>query len=165
LAGKAKTNVGQVVLWLIGTQVAKDLIYARLRLDQVGPGFCHFSEARDKDYFDGLTAERVQIAYRKGFMVRTYVKDGPNEPLDCRVYAYVALLLRAKGGGIAWADIKAELDEDAAEIKRAAMERMEPEDVEEVIETAKVSPEFPSDVGKREANLPRRRGGFVKGWK
>lgn len=164
LSGKAKTNVGQVVLWLIGTQVAKDLIYTRLRLDQVGPGFCHFPESRDKEYFDGLTAERVQIAYRKGFMVRTYVKTGANEPLDCRVYSYVALLLRAKGGGIAWADIKAEMDAEAVEIKRLAMERMEPEAEEaEVVE--KVSPELVSDIQKREAAAPRRRGGFVKGWK
>jgi phage terminase large subunit GpA-like protein len=159
LAGKAKTNVGQVVLWLIGTQVAKDLIYARLRLDQVGPGFCHFPETRDKDYFDGLTAERVQIAYRKGFMVRTYIKTGTNEPLDCRVYAYVALLLLAKGGGIAWADIKAQLDAEAEALKPVVVENTEPP-VDTVAQST-----FPSDVQKREANLPRRRGGFVKGWR
>lgn len=154
IAGKAKTNIGQVILWIIGTRVAKDMIYARLKLDQVGPGFCHFPETRDEDYFQQLTAERVEIRYKKGFMVRSYIKTGRNEALDCRVYAYVALLLLVRGRGIAWDAIKAAHDARAAEIANPVSEETAVAVAEGVV--------FPSDLAKRP---DVRRRSFVKGWR
>jgi phage terminase large subunit GpA-like protein len=82
-----------VPLFIIGTDTAKDSVYARLRLPNPGPGFCHFPKDRDEAYFKGLTSERVVTKYVKGFPVREWVKpsNARNEPLDCRVYAYSAL--------------------------------------------------------------------------
>lgn len=168
IAGKARTNVGQVNLWLIGTQVAKDLIYSRFKLDQVGPGFCHFPETREADYFSQLTAERVQVAYRKGFMVRTYVKTGRNEALDCRVYGYVALVLLQRGAGIAWEEIRQRLTEEAAEIAATVAASVTDgagqDDLRSVEATRQERVAFPSEAAKREAHRPRR-GGFIKGWR
>lgn len=81
---------GQVIkegvkLWFIGTEVAKDVIYNRLRIDQPGPGFMHMSHELGEAFFDGVVAEeRVEQRTSKGIVYR-WVKTGRNEPLDCWV--------------------------------------------------------------------------------
>ena len=80
-------------MFAIGVDTAKDAIYARLRIDTPGPGYSHFPQDRDAEWFRQLTAEKVQTRYIKGRQVREwYKKDGDrNEALDCRVYAMAAL--------------------------------------------------------------------------
>jgi phage terminase large subunit GpA-like protein len=80
-------------LFIVGVDSAKDSIYARLKLTTAGPGYCHFPKDRGDEWFRGLTSESVIVKYSKGFPVRVYQhRDGyPNEPLDCRVYAYAGL--------------------------------------------------------------------------
>ncbi len=80
-------------VFVIGVDAAKDSVYARLRLSTAGPGYCHFPMDRKEEYFLGLTSETVITRYSKGFPVREYKHRAgmPNEPLDCRVYAYAAL--------------------------------------------------------------------------
>ena len=90
----SRNNVGKVPLYPVGVDTAKELIYARLRIDEAGPGFCHFPERRDDEYFRQLTAERQVIRYHKGFPVRTWVKSRTrNEALDVRVYAVAAFAI------------------------------------------------------------------------
>lgn len=101
---RASKNVkGGVNLFLVGVDAAKDMIYARLKLKAPGPGYCHFPKDRDAEYFRQLTAERVHTRHVKGFAVRVYEKD-PSiraEALDCRVYAYAALVsLNVNWGGL-----------------------------------------------------------------
>jgi phage terminase large subunit GpA-like protein len=79
---------------IIGVDEAKAIIYRRLRAKRTDPGGCTFPADRDDEYFDQLTAEKLVRRYSKGRPVIEWVKTRPrNEALDCRVYAYAALLL------------------------------------------------------------------------
>ena len=53
-------------LWLVGTDTAKALIYGRMRMIEVGPGYCHYSKDLPPDEFEQLTAERLVTRYIKG---------------------------------------------------------------------------------------------------
>jgi len=87
----SKNNVAKCPLFSIGVDTAKDLIFARLRITDMGPGYVHFAEGLDEEYFRQLTAEKVVTRYQKGFKRRVYEKIRPrNEALDCLVYAYAA---------------------------------------------------------------------------
>lgn len=81
-----------VDLFTVGTDEAKIVVTRRLGLEQPGPGFCHFPDSRDPEYFHQLTAEKLQTRMVKGFAVREWHKTRDrNEALDCRVYALAAL--------------------------------------------------------------------------
>ncbi len=88
-----RRNKGRIDLYIIGVDVAKESIYARLRKTEPGPGYCHFPEDRDPDYFQQLTAERLKTRFHRGFKVRYWeLPSGKrNEALDLRVYALAAL--------------------------------------------------------------------------
>lgn len=82
-----------VKLWLVGTDLAKELIYGRLRQAQPGPGYMHLPRAlASTDEFEQLTAERLVTRYVKGFARQEWMKPAGrrNEALDCAVYAYAA---------------------------------------------------------------------------
>lgn len=90
----SKNNIGKIPLYGIGVDTAKELLYSRLRIDEPGPGYCHFPSNRDPEYFKQLTAERQVIKYNKGFAHRVWVKTRTrNEALDVRVYGIAALAI------------------------------------------------------------------------
>lgn len=86
---KAKAGVP---LFIVGVDAAKDLVYGRLRIATPGPGYCHFPDAREVEYFAQLTAERIITKYVRGFAHRRWEKEPGrrNEALDARVYAVCA---------------------------------------------------------------------------
>lgn len=87
----SKNNIGKVPLYAIGVDTAKELHYSRLKIEDAGPGYCHFQAKRDDEYFRQLTAEKQVIKYHKGFPTRVWVKTRTrNEALDVRVYAIAA---------------------------------------------------------------------------
>lgn len=87
----SKNNIGKVPLYPVGVDTAKELHYARLKIDEPGPGYCHFPMKRDEEYFRQLTAEKQVIKYHKGYPARTWIKTRTrNEALDVRVYAISA---------------------------------------------------------------------------
>lgn len=89
-----KKNKQNCPLFIIGVDAAKETIYARLNLDDPGPGYSHFPKSREKEYFKQLTAEEKKEEIRKGRRVRFWaIRPGRkrNEGLDLRVYAYAAL--------------------------------------------------------------------------
>lgn len=95
VARPKKSGVRSVDLFMVGTDTAKGMIYSRLKLPPGEPGYMHFPNGYgyNKEYFDGLTAEKCVTEYLRGFPKRVWKKDPPsarNEPLDCRVYAYAA---------------------------------------------------------------------------
>jgi phage terminase large subunit GpA-like protein len=94
---KKKTSLVNhpVDLYMVGTNQAKSSIYARLRLSIPGPGYCHFHEDYNEQFFEGLTAEKALTVYTKGFPKMVWRKPPgiANEPLDIRVYQYAALLI------------------------------------------------------------------------
>jgi phage terminase large subunit GpA-like protein len=100
LAGK------RVPLWLVGTDAAKEAIYSNFKVEEIGPGFCHWPSGYrnekgemvprpeyDQEYFLGITAEElVEEPRPNGASKRVWKKRRErNEPLDCRVYALAAL--------------------------------------------------------------------------
>jgi len=83
----------KVDLFLVGTDEAKLVTMRRLALQKPGPGYCHFPDDRDQEYFKQLTAEKLITRYVKGFPVREWHKHDKarNEALDVRNYALAAL--------------------------------------------------------------------------
>jgi phage terminase large subunit GpA-like protein len=92
LAGRpTKNNVGKCPLFPIGVHSAKDTLFGRLKIQEVGAGYVHFSDTLSDEYFKQLTAEKLVTKFTKGFKKREFVKTRPrNEALDCFVYAIAA---------------------------------------------------------------------------
>ncbi|MBF0127389.1 MAG: phage terminase large subunit family protein, partial [Magnetococcales bacterium] len=86
-------NKGRIPLFIVGVDAAKEMIYARLRIRDAGPGYCHFPLDRDAEWFHQLTSETITTRYLKGRPIREWKKRDVdrNEALDCRVYALAAL--------------------------------------------------------------------------
>lgn len=102
--GRART--GAVTLVMVGTEGAKDLVVSRLKIEDAGPGFCHFPSNYPVEYFEQLTSEHAVQSYHRGHSVRKWkLKPGRkrNEALDLRVGNLVALRLL---GDIDWASVK-----------------------------------------------------------
>ncbi|MEW6505510.1 MAG: phage terminase large subunit family protein [Chloroflexota bacterium] len=89
-----------VQLWPIGTDTAKATIYGRFReKTEPGPGCYHWYIGTSEEYFQQVTAEKIETRVKDGFPVMEWVKTRErNEALDCEVYAYAAAI-RA---GISW---------------------------------------------------------------
>jgi phage terminase large subunit GpA-like protein len=94
IVGKFTTNNRyRVKLFTVGTDTAKDRIFARLKIPAPGPGFVHLPDWTEDEYLAQLTAEKAVRRYKKGKgTVREYVKTrARNEALDLEVYALAAL--------------------------------------------------------------------------
>ena len=97
----SRSNRRKVALFSLGVDTLKDSLFARLKTDNPGPGFCHFPKdlkrnhrGYDETYFKGLVSERMVIKKYRGRDRIEWVKrsaSARNEPLDCRVYATAAL--------------------------------------------------------------------------
>jgi phage terminase large subunit GpA-like protein len=86
-------NAYRVKLFTIGTDTAKDRIFARLKISAPGPGYMHFGGFAEDEYLAQLTSEKAVRRYKHGRgTVREYVKTrARNEALDLEVYALAAL--------------------------------------------------------------------------
>jgi len=96
LIGKvSRNNRLRAMVVPAGVDTAKELIYARLEIDEPGPGYMHFGHECTDEYFRQLTAERHITKYSRGFPTKVWVKkEGQrNEALDCEVYALIAFKL------------------------------------------------------------------------
>lgn len=94
IVGKFSTNNRyRVKLFTIGTDTAKDRIFARLKVPAPGPGFMHLPNFIEDEYLAQLTAEKAVRRYKKGAgTVREYIKTrARNEALDLEVYNLAAL--------------------------------------------------------------------------
>lgn len=90
----SRQNKGKVRLFPVGVDSIKQLFYGYLRINEPGPGYCHFpvSPEYDQEHFRRLTAEKLVTEMRFGKVSRKWVLMMPrNEPLDCRIYAEAAL--------------------------------------------------------------------------
>ncbi len=84
--GGTKTP-GGVELWEVGTDVAKDHLFNRMKLEE-GSGAMHFHDQLPAEWYEGLVVEQPRMRYVKGRAIREYVKPNGarNEPLDLSVY-------------------------------------------------------------------------------
>ncbi|MBR8221294.1 phage terminase large subunit family protein [Burkholderia ambifaria] len=78
---------------IIGVNAAKDVIRARLHIEEPGPGYMHFPADRDINYFAQLVSERSVKKMVNGQVFRVWeLPPGrANEALDLAVYSYAAL--------------------------------------------------------------------------
>jgi len=97
-----KLNKKRVMLTMVGGDVAKEVIYSRLEIQDKGAGYCHFPVERNTDYFQQLTAEKKIMRYVKGHPTYDWVLPSgqANEALDCRVYAFAAVRILQQYFGI-----------------------------------------------------------------
>ena len=92
LVSRPSLVANNVKLFHVGTDAAKETIFARLRMEGPGAGYCHFPMDYDQEYFLQLTAEKIVTKYNKGFPYREWQKiRARNDALDCRVYSMAAL--------------------------------------------------------------------------
>lgn len=88
----------KVRLFSLGTDTIKDEIFHFLKVEDPGPGYCHFpaNDTYDADYLRQLCSEKKMPRFRMGREYHIYEKVGPsvrNEALDCRVYATAARMI------------------------------------------------------------------------
>lgn len=87
-----KNKVG-ALLFRLGTDTAKELIYAKLRIkNQKENGYISFDKKLNEEYFLQLTSEKRITRYIKGLPKKEWKKTRErNEALDCFVYGLAAL--------------------------------------------------------------------------
>lgn len=84
---QGKVLKGGVVRWEIGTDTAKDLLYARFGVETPGPGYIHFPVGLPDEFYAQLTAEgRVLQKTSTGEQYRWVKRRARNEALDGTVY-------------------------------------------------------------------------------
>ena len=85
-ARPGKRNKGNVWLFHIGTETAKDTVFANFKLENPGPGYMHFPKTYDLEYYRQLLSEKVEYRMSRGRRVKTYkqIRDR-NEILDLAV--------------------------------------------------------------------------------
>lgn len=116
--------VGGVELWPVGTDVAKGLVYSRLKLPDKGPGFCHFPIGLEEEYYLQLTAEKLVKRYVKGFPVYEWVNTRvANHALDCEVYA-LAAAYRAGVQTVEWDALAKRLNVTMPEAKSSGLVKL-----------------------------------------
>lgn len=90
---RGKTMPRSLKLWQIGTDTAKHLLYGRMRVTQVGPGYVHVPKSlQTTDEFEQMTAARLMPATVQGRSVLRWITPHGKreEGGDCMVYAYAA---------------------------------------------------------------------------
>jgi len=99
VAGKPIANkptfVGKnkAVLYGVGTDSAKEAIFARLSTD-VNESTLHFPSSVDEEYFKQLTAEKRVAKFIRGRKTLIWKQIRPrNESLDCLVYCFAAIYI------------------------------------------------------------------------
>lgn len=83
-------------LFTIGVDAGKANIMARVKIEDEGPGYCHWPREGEKgyneEYFKGLLSERFIFKYVNGQTKTEWKKvHERNEPLDCRNYATASM--------------------------------------------------------------------------
>lgn len=97
VAGRGtKLKEHKIKLYGVGTDTAKELIYKRLAIQDVGSGYVHFpvSPKFDEEWFKQLVAERCVTRYKEGRAQRKWIKTrSRNEALDLSVYNQATLYI------------------------------------------------------------------------
>ena len=76
------------LLWQVGTNLAKDLIYGRLQITRPGPGYIHFSKELPDEFFKQMAGEiRAERITASGTESRWSAIRKRVEAWDCTVYA------------------------------------------------------------------------------
>lgn len=150
-------NAG-VLVFPIGVDTGKELIYSRLQLEETGPGYMHFPMTYEEEFFKQLTSEKKVSKLVKGVRVIAWEKkeeNARNEALDCRVYATAAFVFR-----------NFDLKRLARKFATVAKAEPEPPNEPEASEPPAREPVVPLKAQAQKHGF-RRTGGrsFVSGWR
>lgn len=86
-----------IPLYVLCTDTGKGAIMARLRLASPGPGYMHFPEGLELEYFEQLTAEKGVWKYVNGATVRVWISQRrENHAFDLEVYCLAALKIKGE---------------------------------------------------------------------
>jgi len=141
----------ETILYMIGTDTAKETLFSNLQLDEKGPGYCHFPMDRESEYFEQLTAEEKKVVFERGVKKVKFVKKKAgirNEAIDLRVGNMVALKLLRPNFKI----LKARYEKLALKIE------------ERRAEAGQTQSQGNAPTVKKTARRKRKRG-FIHGWK
>ncbi|MBY0243175.1 MAG: phage terminase large subunit family protein [Burkholderiaceae bacterium] len=84
---RGKVKKRGAILWWVGTNLAKDLLYGRLQLTKPGPGYVHFPKDASDEFFKQMAGEaRVEQATAGGRESRWTKLRNRQEAWDCTVY-------------------------------------------------------------------------------
>ena len=161
---RGKTQTRSLKLWPIGTDTAKHLIYGRMRVSQVGPGYIHTPKGLElTDEYEQMTAARLMPVVVQGrASMRWITPHGHREEAgDCMVYAYAAAChlgiqtYREPG----WARREAKFCPREPDLFNKPDDPAQP--------ALQISPAaLPKPPEPRNTPIAKRRAGaFVKGWK
>lgn len=143
----SRSNLGKVQLFTVGTDTAKEIVLARLKVSEPGPGYVHFpvNHQFDEEYFMQLTAEQCMTSFINGRPVRKWKKTrARNEAFDLAVYNTAALYILNPNF-------------------QALAKRLHPEEPEQTLEPT-VSQQINEE--RRQARSPRRKSrGFANSWR
>lgn len=90
----SKTKVVKNLLVTLGVNDGKNRVLSSLQITEYGPNYCHFPKGKGytEQYFNGLTAERLETRHERGVPYQVWVKiRARNEPFDLRVYNTAAI--------------------------------------------------------------------------
>jgi phage terminase large subunit GpA-like protein len=98
LSSGSRVGPYKSLVYTVGVDTAKEDVFTSLRIHndaQGGPGYSHFSDSLDSEYFRQLTAEKLVKTTKDFVTTMAWVKTGErNEALDCAVYARAAVSVR-----------------------------------------------------------------------
>ena len=84
---KGRTRKNGLVLWWVGTNHAKDLLYGRMQITKPGPGYVHFSSELSDEWFRQFTGEaRTTRRTTRGDESSWTATRKRVEAWDCGVY-------------------------------------------------------------------------------
>ena len=161
---QSRTHRGNVDLRLVGVDTAKESLYANLREEDGGTGFCHFPSAYldefgvkhllpmyDEEHFKQLTAEQLVSTTEGMTTVKRWEKKRPrNEALDCRVYAMAAL----EDLNVRWNALAKNIGRRTVRAQRPAAEPEDSQDSESLPQTIDVSSRKSGNKGRKRLIRP-----------
>ena len=144
LSRPQKSGVKKATLYMVGTITAKEMIYARMRIQEPGPGCMHFpiepKRGYDAEWFRQVTAEKCVERYVAGRKTKKFVKPSgrANEALDIRCYSLAALHRLNPDFDEIEKKISGDASTPAEETKREQVETERSETVQEFVEQGSV---------------------------
>lgn len=154
---KGRLRKNGLVLWWVGTNHAKDLIYGRLQIERPGPGYMHFSQELSDEFFRQFTGEaRTTRRTTRGDESTWTAIRKRVEAWDCTVYAtwletYFDL---AKKPAKFWDDLEARVQPLVGDLFEIPPQKVSAGD----------TPPLPQDEQIPPPRRARPRGSFATRW-
>lgn len=160
---RGRVRKQSLLLWWVGTNHAKDLIYGRLQLERPGPGYIHFSQELAEEFYKQFTGEaRTSRRTARGEESVWTATRKRVEVWDCTVYAvwletYFEL---GKKSAKWWDDLEAKVQPPVQDLFGKSGKPVE----EKPVLDAPVVQKPDEDEVMHQPVRRRQRSSFVTGW-